>query len=452
MAFSSAEQFSMECGITGRLVLDVSLAGNPARLSSHAPPFVVLGRGQGVSLQLVDPSLSKRHAYIQVIQGQPYVVDLDSRTGVTLAGRKVISGWMPPGSPLGIGPFLVTPEYRSVPTQSAPNGDPLEQRLAGLGFPRAAFTVHQVDREPVRWRINRRLVLVGNSARCQVRLKGTNISRFHCALVTTEKGVWVVDLKSAAGTVLDGQPISFAFLEEGDVVELGDYRLVLSDIVLDRVTPEDRPSSADLPIPEILQDFQDESRTEADLQDSAFEQWAVPISVPTQTSTLAERTVPAVWQHTNGMESSSPATALVSLVQQMSLMQQQMFDQFQQTMMMMAQMMSSMHQENAQLLREELQALGKITEELQALRQEAKTRGGTEPAGPPDRHPNSRWQKGAWPGTTPAPTDPLLSGPAPAEETVKDEIHDVLNERIASLQSEQQTRWEKILRFLRGGA
>src|SRR5262249_18284590 len=66
---------------------------------------------------------------------------------------------------------------------------------------------------------------------------------------------------------------------------------------------------------------------------------------------------------------------LASLVQQFNLMQQHMFDQFQQTLIMMAQMLSSMHQEHAALMREEMAQFHRATAELQQLQKQAREAG-----------------------------------------------------------------------------
>src|SRR5262249_60566137 len=51
-------------------------------------------------------------------------------------------------------------------------------------------------------------------------------------------------------------------------------------------------------------------------------------------------------------------------------MQQQMFDQFQQAMGMLVQMFGTMHREQMEVIREELDRLHDLTRELQELKQE----------------------------------------------------------------------------------
>ena len=65
---------------------------------------------------------------------------------------------------------------------------------------------------------------------------------------------------------------------------------------------------------------------------------------------------------------------LVPLVNQFGLMQQQMFDQFQQAMAMMIQMFGTMHREQMEIIRAELDRLHDLTEEFHALNKELANR------------------------------------------------------------------------------
>ena len=65
---------------------------------------------------------------------------------------------------------------------------------------------------------------------------------------------------------------------------------------------------------------------------------------------------------------------LVPLVNQFGVMQQQMFDQFQQAMAMMIQMFGTMHREQMEVIRGELDQLHDLTEEFHALNKELANR------------------------------------------------------------------------------
>jgi hypothetical protein len=68
------------------------------------------------------------------------------------------------------------------------------------------------------------------------------------------------------------------------------------------------------------------------------------------------------------------ASMLAPLVNQFGLMQQQMFDQFQQAMAMMVQMFGRMHHDQMEVIRTELDQLRELTEEFHALKNELANR------------------------------------------------------------------------------
>jgi hypothetical protein len=82
----------------------------------------------------------------------------------------------------------------------------------------------------------------------------------------------------------------------------------------------------------------------------------------------------------NLAQSDLAATMLEPLVNQFGLMQQQMFDQFQQAMAMMVQMFGKMHHDQMEVIRTELDQLRELTEEFHALKNELARRSRVETA------------------------------------------------------------------------
>lgn len=161
---------------------------------------------------------------------------------------------------------------------------------------------------------------------------------------------------------------------------------------------------------------------------------------------------------------------LVPMVDQFNLMQNQMFEQFQQALLMMFQQFSTLHNDQMSQLRGELERIREITEELEdlkaALRELPKTAPEPSPVTAPVRATSPRtgvdYQAAARP-QSPAPPKSALaeaaklpplapvaaaaaSGRSPAE------IHALLSQRISAMQQERQTRWEKIVNFFTGRA
>ena len=78
-------------------------------------------------------------------------------------------------------------------------------------------------------------------------------------------------------------------------------------------------------------------------------------------------------------------SVLIPLVNQFGMMQQQMMDQFQQTVSMLVQMFGSLHRDQMDLIREELDQLRDLTKEFQTIKVEfAALSRGRDPANSPE--------------------------------------------------------------------
>lgn len=182
---------------------------------------------------------------------------------------------------------------------------------------------------------------------------------------------------------------------------------------------------------------------------------------------------------------------LVPLVNQFGVMQQQMFDQFQQAMAMMLQMFGTMHREQMEVIRGELDQLHELTEEFRSLRNELAIRTqkegemptssartaaqgveqmvATKPSIPPETEALQGVTK-----TRPVQENMTLASQSCSGESVTPEHQSTsssqervggamttpadterdsivwLHQRIMSLQRERETRWQKILKLLPG--
>jgi hypothetical protein len=167
------------------------------------------------------------------------------------------------------------------------------------------------------------------------------------------------------------------------------------------------------------------------------------------------------------LEASGPQGALlVPVLQQFGMMQQQMMDQFQQSMQMVVQVFASMHRDQMSTLQRELDQIHHLTRELNELQAELRARRGPAPsrngAGarlpepppalparhplPPAAHGNTAPPLG---GAAPAPPPAAPAGPS-GEVPNTGDMHEWLNQRILTLQREREGRWQKILGFVMG--
>src|SRR5262249_37684920 len=71
-----------------------------------------------------------------------------------------------------------------------------------------------------RWTVNRFVTLVGRAPECKIRLSADDIAGYHCGLVLTPKGLWVVDL-SGRGVVVNGERMRVSPLPAGAELWIG---------------------------------------------------------------------------------------------------------------------------------------------------------------------------------------------------------------------------------------
>jgi pSer/pThr/pTyr-binding forkhead associated (FHA) protein len=488
------------CGATGPLHLRVQSDKDPRGTIHVFPqPFVVVGQDGKNDLQLSHPDVSMRHAYLQVIAGRLYCVDLQSRTGIFWKTGSQQAGWLEPGEAVRIGPYVVHVLEEGFGGDGE-DADAASYFVDAPHLPAVCLEFLRGGAEQGRWRMNGTVVQVGNATDCGVRLVDPSVSRFHCSLVRTHRGLWAVDLLGRGGICVNGTMVRCARLKDGDELQVGRYLIRFRNEVVSPAGPGlVEPALANQP------DWQGALPgvgPAAELAAPAgvralpppgvgLSGAAVPLPVPRTEGAL----VPAGGA---GPGSELSTAALMPLLNQFGLMQQQMFEQFQQTTLLLVQMFTSLHGNQLAVIREELQRVHRLNRELHGLYAELARNGRTPaeatspktaagPAGNPDK-PASRPAMTTAGGSKPVPpkeparapeparptpapaASPRPGGPpraenparkpaaAPAEITpppgspppADGNMHAWLSQRIASLQQEQQSSWQRILSFVLG--
>jgi pSer/pThr/pTyr-binding forkhead associated (FHA) protein len=445
-SLDGSDLFLRSCGCRAALAITVERQGSRgAQPHVLRSPFVLLGRDERNHVCLADGEVSRRHAYWQVLDGAVYCVDLGSRTGVRWHGEPRQADWVSAEDALQIGPFFVSLAEGALPV---PHDGPEPWRpLApdSPGSPPAPAWSLELP-SGVRWQVNRALTLVGKSPRCKLRPNSPGASQFHCSLVRAVEGVWVVDLLSRKGTYVNGERVRWALLEEGD--ELRIDRVVLhlrgeaSDASGVSIALGEGAGAAFLSPPPEGQAEEDIGAEGPGPAEAAPPGFPLLPRAPSGGSLAPQASSPG----------ELPQALLAPVINQFSLMQQQMLEQFHQTMTMMAQMFGTIHRDQMALIRDELQQLHRVTQELQTLHVELAKRGSTPGEGEVGPRPAVQ-EKGpeAAPARPPQPTaGPVPDRPAPRPASTPENIHALLRQRLAALEQERKTRWERVLKFMLG--
>jgi len=72
----------------------------------------------------------------------------------------------------------------------------------------------------MRWEVNRPLILGRDATSCDVVIPNQQVSRRHARLTPTPHGVLLEDLQSKNGTFRNGEPVTSAYLKDGDTIQL----------------------------------------------------------------------------------------------------------------------------------------------------------------------------------------------------------------------------------------
>lgn len=491
---TAMDSFLTACGATAPLTLEIEGPGFPVpERRVFSQPYVLVGRDDRADLVLDHDAVSRRHAYLQVVEGRVFFIDLDSRAGTSTGESQAEVGWLVPGQGIEIGSYTVRhvpfpglpPDTPTPPNPLLARSSPGSGSVPGPGdLPRVTLEFQSRSAGHSVWRMSQVLALVGSAPRCKVRLFDSQVSKLHCALIRTPGGLWVVDLLSRGGITVNGVATRGGQLNPGDSLGLG-------QVVV-------RPSIEDGPAPRQATAAPAVWQGREPAAGWTGQGGPAPLTPAPSPGAGAGAGLPPMPPGLGGLavgELASKEPALALLLSHFGQMQQQMMDQFQQSMMMMLQMFGGMHREQMGLVREELDRLRELNDEIAEIKAEMAQRSGP-PAGARPMPPHAQPSGGqlpafdaygrplpsnggrlpAWPNTNVppwsastarparghAPEGPPFRPAAPAQgpRTPPEpaappgdpsaDVHDWLNDRLNAITTEQQNRWRKIMTMIRG--
>ncbi|RUL84202.1 FHA domain-containing protein [Tautonia sociabilis] len=413
MDLGSLGRFWGACGAVGPLRLRHACGPEaPDGSRELTQPFAVIGRDPKADLAIDRDEISRRHLYVQVLDGRIFWLDLGSRIGVSRGGVVSPSGWLAEGEPIGLGPCRVWPSVVFGRAGGEP-ANPLIDRGPPV-LPDAELEFKGRPEGPARWRLGRVLTLVGRAADCRLKIPDDEISRFHCALIRTLDGLWAVDLLSREGIRVEGARVRFARIPDGSSLHVGRYRMTVR--------------------------YRDASSSSVEAP-----AWSVSPLAADQLPAVPRPGVPPAATVVGRSPSWPTPPELDPFVSRFEQMQLQMFEQFHQAMMAMFQTFGAMHRDQMGQVREELDRIRDLTRELQSIQAPSPppSMSGSRPASNSPPPPGARQER-----STPPPSGPVEEPQRPAPGP---EIHDLISRRIAQLHEERQGRWTRVLQLISGG-
>jgi predicted component of type VI protein secretion system len=314
-----------------------------------------------------------------------------------------------------------------------------------------------------RRRIDRALTLVGRSPACALRLSDRSVSPFHCSLLRTADGLWVVDLLGKGGVWVNGRPMRWARLEDEARVHLGSYAFRVHSPRPAFTAPSDQfleaQSIGESRSPEGQHRY--EAPAAAD-ETAALRGASQLIPAPPELNLAYPLSgglmPPSLLPFASACSPLDTASLPVLMLQQFTMLQQQMLAQFQQSMLVMAQVITALRHEEMDLLREVLERLGRLKQRVSNL-----SAGQRKQASRRKRRADEDRAVASPAGT---PNEPLtdthgLLGPSPVNgeaagttafpgESLDPNFHAWLSGRIATLDKDRQGLWRKFVAMLLG--
>jgi hypothetical protein len=421
---ADAAAFCEACGLTAPLRLSVTWSWKPSPPTSLTldRPFFLAGQDPRCQVHLGGPGIRGLHLLGQVIAGQVFLVDLSGKASLRWGSEAGLAGWLGDEAPVVVGPYGLTRTDAAgaqARTGQPPLPSPLELRPADAqALPTVNLAMKDRSGETAIWTMSRMLSFIGKMGICKLRLRHHRVAHMHASLVRTPQGVWIVDLLSREGTHVNGALIAFARLQDKDILRIGPIEM--------RVQIEaNRPAA-----PQAL---------------------ILPLEPLPLAPSVVANGLPGPGANLAGGRTTGVEASLVSvLLEQFRNLQQQMFDQYQQSLQFLAQMMVSSQQNNRADIQQEMAALRQLGEELRTIK--AQMTASTALPEPP------RVRLEAKPAPTAQPTKPaagsvppVANGAAPVNVPAENaEAHVWLSRRIVELQQEHQTRWTRLLKFVLG--
>src|SRR5262245_4176770 len=154
--------FLNACGITDSLRLIVEGPDmDQAEIRLLQQPFAIIGRNLRADVVLDHSQVSRRHVYVQVIEGRVFWIDLGSRTGTRVGNRSQKLGWLEDRWALGIGPYKIrfsngASQHDASARSSLPRGVPLLVRAySDASMPEVALEFLNGPSRSTRWPVHR---------------------------------------------------------------------------------------------------------------------------------------------------------------------------------------------------------------------------------------------------------------------------------------------------------
>ncbi len=248
----SSQQVAEEVSTAGPSIV-IEEADRGKRIVHLNQAETVIGRAPDCDVVLDESYISRHHAKITLESGKYYIEDLGSRIGTTLNGAQAARKELAFGDEISLGEIRITfvePTGAGKGSAVQDGGEAAATMVMGMGTKKFKLVAYGPDKEFQEFTVTGEEKIIGRHEEAQIRLNDGLISRRHAKIWEENGHIYIEDMGSNNGTLVNGQILPKAqpvMLAEKALVTICSYRLALLNI-LDKPAPEMfvTPSSASL--------------------------------------------------------------------------------------------------------------------------------------------------------------------------------------------------------------
>ncbi|MBF0345441.1 MAG: FHA domain-containing protein [Nitrospirae bacterium] len=222
-------------------ILKVERAGYPPFTIPIKEEEILIGRTSECGVSLTESFVSRHHAHVFLLDGVYYIEDLQSQSGISLNNKPINYSVLRHGDVIKIGPSIVITFLQSHSEDSVSMRSTQDKLRKEIGK-----IVAQYEQEPYKVvvllnnsEIQQHVIstgglLIGRTGTCNIQLPKQVVSSKHARLWCDNKGIYIVDLDSTNGVLLNGIQIPAnkqIKLNLTDKIEIGPFvlRLIASE-------------------------------------------------------------------------------------------------------------------------------------------------------------------------------------------------------------------------------
>lgn len=442
-------------------------------------PYAIVGPSQDADVQISAEELKlPRHLYFQAVDEGILTVALSSHHRAR-QGSPAAAHLLGKRERLKYGPYRLGVERR-IPHSKAIAHYTRDSSIRWLrrirNQPDTSMCFKFINGHSRTGRVSTRylretLTLIGSSSRSHLKLSHPEVQDFHSSIVRTGDEIWILALSSQCMLRVNGRRVRHVQLASGDVVSVGPFHMQLQisqrrdshpvvipgETAVQRISQDDAsgdtPASRTSPNSSLGSLMNTSQPTTDEIPGGNLISQRSDNSDSELSEDMSRSVIPGLSRsRVQNSISCSTNTELVQLLEQLTGLQQILIEQSQLQTSLMIQLAGDMQAKQRKetsernLLQEQIAAIQRIADELQAWRSESDVRGGS-PAHPPSQ---------VAPG--PSTSHLLQNGPVnagalpqyPREPKSQEDIeaHSSLSSRIEVLQKERNSIIKRVLKLL----